>query len=186
VEVGRVSDEKGVFNYRSLGISADRPYFNAGVLLMNLRLWREEKLSDRIFDYLRSHGDAIHFWDQGGLNAVLHDRWNELPPFWNQTRGILFPEIWVEKGLQMEDWRRAQDQPKIIHFTGPAKPWLRGMHRPGYSYFFRYFERTPYRSLYQSPVAERILGYHRYFAIWHFFRGFYVRLVRKRGKAAAP
>jgi lipopolysaccharide biosynthesis glycosyltransferase len=185
VEVGTVSDKYGIFNYESLGIPADQPYFNAGVLLMNLRQWREEKLSDRIFEYLRTHGNAVHSWDQGGMNAILHDRWGEIHPQWNQTRAILYPEIWVEKGLTMEDWRRAKNEPKIIHYTGPAKPWRRGIRRPGYSYFFHYLKKTPYRNLYPSPVAERVLGYNLYFAIWHFLRGFYVMFRKKPGHAAA-
>lgn len=167
LEVANVAAPTGVFNYRELGIPPETRYFNGGVLLINLQRWREEKISDQILTYLNAHKGAVHFWDQGGMNAIMHDSWGEVDPAWNQTRVILFPQAWKELGYARSEWKRTKDHPKIVHFTGPAKPWLPRMHRPGYSYFFKYLERTSYAGVYKSPLPERFLGGRIYYALWY-------------------
>jgi len=42
-----------VFNYVELGIPASKRYFNAGVLVINLKPWRKNQISSRVIDYLQ-------------------------------------------------------------------------------------------------------------------------------------
>jgi len=180
--IGIVSAPDGVFNYAELGIPAENHYFNAGVLLINLRRWREEKIADCILRYLNLHKASVHFYDQGGMNAILHNSWTEIDPAWNQTRGILFPEIWKKLGYSTAEWKRAKNHPRIVHFDGPAKPWLPGIRWPDYSHFFTYLDRTAYRNAFRGPRLERLVGRKVYFFLWRAVQKFRVFLKRlKRG-----
>jgi lipopolysaccharide biosynthesis glycosyltransferase len=163
--VGVVSDSTGVFNYEALGIPPRTPYFNAGVLLINLRRWRQENVTGRAFDYLKQYQSAVQCWDQGALNALLHHDWTEIDPAWNQTNAIFYPERWKAWGNSIADWKKTRDHPKIVHYTTGEKPWL-GDTRPRYSYFFNYLDKTGYRDTFQGPRLERIIGFRLNYLLW--------------------
>jgi lipopolysaccharide biosynthesis glycosyltransferase len=84
-------------------------YFNSGVLLIDLKRWREEAISEKAFDYLRAHPQTP-WHDQDALNAATDGRWIELDPRWNAQ----------------DHYRklRSEDRKGILHFVTKAKPWL--------------------------------------------------------------
>ncbi|HUB67340.1 MAG TPA: glycosyltransferase family 8 protein [Candidatus Methylacidiphilales bacterium] len=181
IGIGYVSAKDGVFNFSELGIPPQTHYFNAGVLLMNLRRWRSENLADRVFDYMNRHKDSAYYWDQGGMNAILYDSWIEVSPVWNQTRDINFQDLWTKLGYSTEEWKQARDHPKIVHFSAFLKPWVqyKGIRRPGETWYFEYLGKTPYRTGYKGPLAERIFGRRLYFHAWNVTRKFYLFFKNK-------
>ena len=58
-----------------IGASPETPYFNSGVLLMNLRVWREEGISEQVNAFLRDRPDLITWGDQDALNLAIAGRW---------------------------------------------------------------------------------------------------------------
>lgn len=96
-------------------------YFNSGVLLMNLKYWREHGVQEKLVSYLNSHKVALP--DQDALNIVLHGSIRFIHPKWNCHVGhfafppLVFPS---QKKYIKTLWSGA----KIIHFTGPTKPWF--------------------------------------------------------------
>ncbi len=159
-----VSSPSGVFNYAELGIPPDAPYFNAGVLLINLRLWREQHIADKILYYLKLHGAAVRFWDQGGLNAILYNSWTEIDPAWNQIRPDHQFHLPTELNYPAFGWLKPKDSPHIAHYTGADKPWSVDR-QPGYSYFFDYLDRTVYRTAFKRSRLEKIIGYRLNYAL---------------------
>lgn len=101
-----VSSPEGLPNYHELGLAPDTPYFNSGVLLLNLKQWREENVTASVFEYVRRHADLVRWPDQDGLNAVAAGRWVELDPRWNTPPQEAGPRA-----------------PRVVHFLGWAKPW---------------------------------------------------------------
>jgi lipopolysaccharide biosynthesis glycosyltransferase len=104
-----------------LGLRASHRYFNAGVMVIDLKAWRAEDVSRRAVDFLTRNRALAVYFDQDALNVCLQDRvtylscvWNFMP-FLNFTRFQTdFPEI--EAGRL---------KPVIVHFAGNAKPWLK-------------------------------------------------------------
>ena len=105
-----------------LGLGSRADYFNSGVMLMNLRRFRELDLTGRLTDYARTRPEHLHFADQCTLNAVcfrerlpLHPRWNVMSAFGNAGADVLDPQ----------EVREAQSDPAIVHFEGDftQKPW---------------------------------------------------------------
>jgi lipopolysaccharide biosynthesis glycosyltransferase len=93
------------------GLAAGAPYFNAGVMLVDMRRWREKKLTDECLAFARRHVAKCLSYDQTALNWVLRDRFRELDARYNVP---LYP-----------DWR-AEDvfgRAAIYHFVGSPKPW---------------------------------------------------------------
>lgn len=57
-------------------------YFNAGVLLIHLAKWRNERLSEKALEYLDRFPTA-EYSDQDALNSVCNGQWKVLEPTWN-------------------------------------------------------------------------------------------------------
>ena len=127
-----VSSDMGVARYRELGLRPDAKYFNCGVILMNVRRWREQRVSDRALAYLKTYARDVAFWDQEGINAVLSDQWEPLDPQWNWS-------VSVGRAFQ----RRSIDaHVKIAHFSGNLKPWKHHGTNPYYALYYEYIDRT--------------------------------------------
>lgn len=108
-------------------------YFNAGVMLINLRYWRENNAKDRFMSFLSRYSDQIRHHDQDALNGVFYDRkllienkWNTFPRFCEKKYREEYPEY--EKICSKD--------PCIVHFTGRKKPWNT---RSYHLYFPRYY-----------------------------------------------
>ncbi len=161
-----------VFNYAELGIPATNRYFNAGVLVINLKLWREQNITARVIEYLERYGDQVLYHDQGGLNAILSNQWHRLDQRWNHT-GALYPENWKPPAYSYAEWSRVKTDPFIAHYLGQDKPWRPGFKRPRGSFFFRYLKKTLFKDEVRIPpvaMVESIIGYRTYFWIWRIKR----------------
>ena len=106
--VERADHPWGILNYKELGIPGETPYFSAGILLMNLSAWREQKFAERCMDYAERHPEICIWWDQTIMNSLLAGNFKEFSGQWNQQMTVK-PYQFSENG--------------IIHFAGPEKPW---------------------------------------------------------------
>lgn len=132
-------------NYRELGLDGRGYYFNSGVMLLNLRKWREEQLGQRLLDSLRQNRPHVWCWDQYALNAVLAGNWGVLPWRWN-VGSHLFEYPDEEHGpLPADEFREMRERPAIIHFTTEFKPWDYGNQHPWRKRFFQAVDRTAWR-----------------------------------------
>ena len=149
--IGFVSAPAGLANYRELGIPSDAKYFNAGVLLMNLRKWREGHTSDRVFEYLEMHREIIKLNDQEGLNAILFSVWGELDFRWNWQ----IPWRYHRLGKRKMPWIPETKRKSIVHFTTAEKPWVAGCDYEERKYFFQYLDHTPWAG-WHVPYFEEV------------------------------
>jgi lipopolysaccharide biosynthesis glycosyltransferase len=129
------------------GMAPDEPYFNSGVMLINLTRWRSEKdLLARFIACANQQFSLLPFWDQDILNIVLRGRVAFLSPRWN------FHAIYAE--MLPEQLRLARDEflsmrrdPDIIHFTSKYKPW-HYIPEPQYKrHYWEALSLTPWRGV---------------------------------------
>jgi lipopolysaccharide biosynthesis glycosyltransferase len=104
--------------------STDTPYFNAGVILIDLQRWRDENVGRRAVSFLWKYGQQLSGRDQDALNCALLGRWKRLPPRWNLHELPGHPDTWEGGGASVEEIQEALRKPAIIHFIG-WKPWSR-------------------------------------------------------------
>ena len=155
--VPHVSSRNGVAHYEQLGIPPLTKYFNAGVMVVDLDLWRKHKIPERVFEYLRRHRESVVFWDQEGLNAVLAGNWGELDPRWNHSATVPCPRTSTISVSALAEQRL--HEPWIIHFTGNLKPWIYPAGTAFHAIYFQYLDLTawagwrPRRSL-----SSKVIG----------------------------
>lgn len=100
--------------------------FNTGVLLINNKKWRQEKLKERLIEQSIvtmkevEEGRFEHFnGDQTIFNQVLQDDWLELGRAYNLQVGHDIVALY-------NNWQEHlafNDKPVVIHFTTYRKPW---------------------------------------------------------------
>jgi lipopolysaccharide biosynthesis glycosyltransferase len=107
---------------QTLGLRADALYFNAGVLLIDLRRWRERKIGERALTFAREHRDRLRWSDQCALNLVLQDDWTVLDRSWNFQSFDVAHVVNGHMRFDRVDPKRLANA-RLIHFNGTSKPW---------------------------------------------------------------
>lgn len=132
----------GFSRHRELGMDSQSNYFNAGVMVLNLKKWRENSITEKVIQFAQTHPNSV-LADQDGINAVINGRWIELPPKYN-LQTYYFENPGNSHSLPVAV-REAMAAPAIIHFTGQPKPW-HFMSRDRYkSIYWKYLRKTPFR-----------------------------------------
>lgn len=96
--------------FKAMGRGA-RPYFNAGVLLIDCAAWVAAGMEARLVSLWRERGEAMVRHDQSLLNIALDGEWAELSPVWNWQ--------WTWSSRHFADLAG----PRMVHFIGRRKPW---------------------------------------------------------------
>lgn len=107
-----------------LGLPSRDSYFNAGVLLMDLELMRQERTTEELRSFSVSQAERLGWRDQDALNLILHDRRLPLHPRWNCMNAVMqFP--WAVDYFGAQALEEARRHPAIRHYEGPGqnKPW---------------------------------------------------------------
>lgn len=129
--------------YDRLGYGMADGYFNSGVLVADLDVWRRDNLSARFIDYVHTHHN-LKFFDQDILNGVLHGCWLALDPRWNVQDGYLRRHCRVRPEM-LSVVRSQAEQPAIVHYTGHRKPWNYDSINPYTNRYFHYLDLTAWR-----------------------------------------
>ncbi len=128
------TDVFGEYVEKVLGISRNN-YFNAGILLLNLRLFREENILKKFIEMLDKYTFAVT-QDQDYLNVLCKGKVLFLEQGWNT-------EVYGDIPVDEKDI-------KIIHYIMVSKPWHYSDCRLK-DYFWKYAEQT---SLYNEILLE--------------------------------
>lgn len=117
-------------------------YFNSGVMLIDLTLWRRDNIAEKVREFKLEHPEKIQTNDQCALNGVLFDSWVRLPLRWNQQAGIYRPGRGRLKHFSRQEIEAGIWNPGIIHFIGGGKPWKYPCFHPLAAEYYRYLEKT--------------------------------------------
>ncbi len=124
----RLGSPIGLPGWRELGLDPRATYLNTGVLVIDVRQWRETGVAAAIAAYLAGReqsGEAVLWADQDGFNALASDRWHELDLRWNAQNQLVLEDCWADAFLPPGDLAAARADPWIIHFSH-TKPWDEG------------------------------------------------------------
>ena len=88
-----------------VGLTDTQAYFNAGVMVMDLKRFRDTDLIHSAEEFLERTNYKTPFVDQEALNHVIDGAFVRLDTRWNVLAAL------------------AQSEPWIIHYAGPNKPW---------------------------------------------------------------
>jgi lipopolysaccharide biosynthesis glycosyltransferase len=126
---------------------------NAGVLVMNLSIIRKHYSSLELLEYAQA--GKFMLCDQDVINSLFQDNILHLENEWNviyNEEGALHKPIasFAPKGMY-QAYKRALENPKILHFCGPIKPWNEPDFEAAYL-FWDVLKRTPF---YEIAILHR-------------------------------
>ena len=116
-----------------LGILPEEPYFNAGVMLVDLARWRDEEIGKQLLAYYTEIAPHCLFQDQDAINGLLRGRIAALHPKYNFiTNYYYFSYAALEvfspayRKIGERRFRTAKRSPAIVHYAGDERPWRQG------------------------------------------------------------
>jgi lipopolysaccharide biosynthesis glycosyltransferase len=117
--------------WEKLGVAAGAPYFNTGVMLIDLNQWRAANVGRSALDLL--HEVQLPHGDQCALNTTLTGSLLRLPPTWNVQAGHLQerkPMAWIVEPAH--ELAEAMADPNVVHFNTSSfgRPWFSGCTHP--------------------------------------------------------
>jgi lipopolysaccharide biosynthesis glycosyltransferase len=122
-----------------LGYDTTFEYFNSGVLVINLRRWREIGARDLLISTAHKIAEKLNDPDQDVLNYCFYSQrvkldyiWNAITPFFRAINYLSLPK---------EEIARVARNARIVHFNGPSKPW-------------QYLCRHPFKKEYLGHLAQ--------------------------------
>ena len=94
-------------------------YFNSGVLVIDMDVWRAAETTRRAVHLFRRYRSALHSADQDILNVLYAGRWTSLPARWNRL--ISAPDSGHFGADRLDFLTRREG---IVHYVGAIKPWM--------------------------------------------------------------
>ena len=114
---------------KSLGLEF-KPYYNAGVLLVNLKKWREKNAGKIILDYYKENDGKLFANDQDAINGSLNDdiytllpKYNFYNIFYQYNYKFLSKLMEPVKYIEKKEFEECVKEPVIIHYLGEERPW---------------------------------------------------------------
>ena len=101
---------------KRLNLPVNYKYFNAGTVLLNLKKIRKERIFEKVLEYLKNNSNEMLYLDQDALNALIYKDWLEIDEKWNYHNTFVLKRAEKLQNVLL-------DNPIIIHYTGPLKPW---------------------------------------------------------------
>ena len=151
----------------SLGIGS-YPYCNAGVVLFNLKKWRDNDMEKGILNFCKRNKEKLFANDQDALNVYLKDDIKVMSISYNYSNIFdYYPFEYLNKLMpnfcSKIAFEHARANPAIVHFLGEDRPWRAGnTHRFSSDYFY-YLRQTPWS---EAPIEY---GWEQYYKAWGLF-----------------
>lgn len=140
---------------KNLGLEDNDIMFNSGVMLIDLKRWKEECIEDKIMRLIKKCNGLIPQGDQGVLNAILSHETVILNPRFNSV--TIFHDFTYEDMLvyrkppifySKEEIKEAVTNPAIIHFTTSfisKRAWIEGSEHPYTKRWLEYKFMSPWK-----------------------------------------
>ena len=154
---------------KNLGLEKE-PYYNAGVLLINLSLWRIEDTGKKILDYYKANNGKLFANDQDAINGALAGKiltlsctYNFYNIFYQYNYKFLQKLMKPVEYISKDIYDEAVKNPKIIHYLGEERPWRIGNHHKYRDDYIKYLNMTPWAGMNMEN------GWKMYFVCWNIF-----------------
>lgn len=121
------------------GLNDSLMYFNAGVLVFDMKKLRDSKCMEKAIHILKESNQECEYGDQDALNIALWNDWLPVDPKWNFQRKFLYNNY----GL-WNKYTSYNRRPAIIHYTEEHKPWRSTEWHPCRWLYLKYLLKTSF------------------------------------------
>lgn len=134
-----------------MGLSFGQNAFCSGVLLLNLKYWREHNSEHNLIEYAQKMGDQLIMEDQDVLNHEFRNNWFKLPYKYMRTPMAIVPLNKQQRWSDIEEYRNS---PIIMHYASHTKPWL-DISIPDGEYYWKYVRISQFPNPIKARTADR-------------------------------
>lgn len=125
------------FNRIRLKMDSDEVYINSGVMLMNIKLLRNEQNKNEVYKFIKKNKKKLMLPDQDVISGLYANKILPLDPYvYNMTEKLLNKTYFMPH--INERW--IKDNAVIIHFCGKNKPWKEN-YKGKLDKFYKYYEK---------------------------------------------
>lgn len=151
--VAGVLDTVGTEVKKCIGLNENDIYINAGMLLINIKKWKDELVEQKLIDFFKKYKGHVPNMDQGAINGTLKNKICTIHPKFNVMSINLTHSykdvLSIYKLVPYYDEKKfieACNKPVIIHFTpGLAnRPWSKNCCNPLKHLYIKYMNMTPW------------------------------------------
>ena len=100
-----------------LGLDTDGCYFNAGVILFNLKKIREDFSADFLFETYEKNEEKIWFSDQDVMNIVFAGKIKRID---DRKYNYI---VMSEQNISLKQYNKIKNNIAVIHYVRHIKPW---------------------------------------------------------------
>ena len=158
---------------KRLHFDENEPYYNSGVLLIDLRKWKDNNLEQLFMNGFSSIKDFCYLPDQDGINILFKKYIMPLPFAANILSQCLFynyegncvvykqnEKYWYTK----EAFLNGVNNPIIYHFCGHSfiRPWYKNSKHPFKKIYDNYYTRSPWGNEPQVDFKWNVPRYIQY------------------------
>lgn len=152
-----------------LHMEADERTFCSGIMLVNLKYWREHNVEQDLLEYSKRHREVVYLHDQDVLNYKFKKHWFLLPPKWNRGANTIRPI--PDNYCKDFDIIEYICSPMLFHFASvDVKPWLDAP-VPCKNVYIKYLKKSGYKEVRFIPVNRL-----RYFKLCYSTMKYYIKL----------
>ncbi len=127
-----------------LHMEADERTFCSGIMLVNLKYWREHDCEPKLLAYAKRHREVVFLHDQDVLNYVFKKKWFLLPPKWN--KGAYVHLCKKNEMYKRYDYVEYRNSPMLIHYADSLlKPWL-DIHSLSRNQYLKYLRLSGFKT----------------------------------------
>lgn len=138
----------------AVGMNKNDDYINSGMLLINLRKWRKDNITDKFLGFIEQYNGKVTHHDQGVINGMLNGfikilplKFNVMTVFYTMKREEIIKYYNIDGDFYSEDEiNEAINYPVYIHFTPGfvSRPWVRGCKHPKKQLYWKYISISPW------------------------------------------
>jgi len=147
--IGVVNDMDEMKHIKSgrLPYDMNMGYFNAGVLLINVKFWRENNCLKSFLEIIEKYSDMLKLHDQDVLNIAFHDKKKWLPVTYNFQNGFIYKSFEPLYNPQIDkELNVVKYDPAVVHFSAWDKPWKLECFHPYCKDWRKYFFRSAWKN----------------------------------------
>ncbi len=148
----------------------NNPYYNAGVLMVDLQRWRKIKAGEKIINYYKKFDGKLFANDQDAINGAMKDEIVVISPKYNFYNIFnQYPYSFLNKQVQPANYIAkdvfidAVKNPVIIHYLGEERPWRKGNTHKYKGDYKKYLSLTEWKDTSDEE------GWRLYFCCWRVF-----------------
>lgn len=148
---------------KHIGFSINEPYFNSGMLLINISEWKAEKIETKILEHIKYKRCIYSYHDQDLINIICRNKIYTLDPkymvflpeyYWGANKLRSLGELGVY--YSTEKIRNAANKPTLIHFVDNiwGRPWYTSQKNPNSRIWEKYKEKINNPDEFEYTVVD--------------------------------